>query len=190
MQVSKRFVVMFWCAYALTMVCGASAAMLFSSDLSDARFFVAGLMVLMFVLTAVLAYAFVHKLLVVHQKNVAAEASDQLLKEVTEVITRSSMLSFISLSLSMVTFILIIVYTFIPNVHLHFFYLLIGSIDLSSNTVCIFLTYKHFGAYYQSLCAVCDSQWSRCCMKLGTSEHDNRDMPRELTVTSRSASSL
>ena len=85
--------------------------------------------------------------------------------EYIAIITKVSLLVFASISMSLFTLIATPLSFIFNSVHWEFTRDCIFVIDISTNFVSIFLSYKYFNDYYQRLCGCCDSKCQQLCTK-------------------------
>ena len=87
-----------------------------------------------------------------------------------EMITKSSVLSFISIFLTLLTGLSFAANPDSHSIHIQFFAKFISIFDISSNFWCIMLSYSEYNDRYSKLCGYCDSKCKTCWYKIAEKE--------------------
>jgi len=186
LQLTRRNIHAVWGLYALCILVGALSGVLYanasSSQLAGVVHICGALLWLAMII--VLVSSFTYKLWCVYKTT--AEENSRCNDRLKKTITRSSMLAIISLLLTLVSFSMAAVALFAPNVHFELVHGLVVGIDITANTICIFLTFAQFASYYEKLCGTCDRQWTRCWTRIGSdqSERTSERVDSQTDVTS------
>ena len=119
------------------------------------------------ILPTLLTYLFVVRLYRVYEQtqNLIEDES----KELVAIITKTSLLAFISIINTMFTSFMTALIQVFPNAHFWFVITVTASIDTFSNCVCIWLSYNQFNGYYTRICGCmdvkCHQLWNKCTEK-------------------------
>ena len=66
------------------------------------------------------------------------------------------------------------------NIHFRFIVLFGIAIDIYANFLCIWLSYRYFGKYYDKLCGCCHLKCYKCCIACTGSKNMKRKMEEEI----------
>ena len=185
-QLSQCTVWTFYSMYALFIILGVIVSS--SNDVSGERpltavettlTMLAGLLLLAII--SLLTFLFVKKLIVVNKA--ISDASQNETNKLLSQITKQSILSLISISsfivvLAIIGFLAVAGFS-TTSVHGIFIWIFFSLIDVWTNFICIFLSYRSFGDYYTKMCGCCDTRCKRLCRELnnteknGTIAHEN-----------------
>ena len=118
--------------------------------------------ILLMILIVFVIFMYLYKLVIVYKSS----SQDT---ELLALITKTSLLASISIFVSIFTFILVALLPVINSPHFGFAYNIIVGVDMYSNFLSIFLSYRYFENFYFKLCHCCNSKcqyfWTFCMHK-------------------------
>eukprot|EP01084_Bolivina_argentea_P146260 256165_1 len=139
---------------------GIFAAVMYSNYLSIARFVSSLIGIFGMILMISIICLYIYKLFLVYKTG----NDDDLMN----VITKTSLLTFISILNTILVFITLPLFSFEKiqySPHCNYAWNLIVIADLYTNVFCIFLGFKHFKQHYIKVCGFCDVKCNRICTK-------------------------
>eukprot|EP01084_Bolivina_argentea_P077955 141442_1 len=160
---TKRTSISFLSVYTVTMAMLIFASFMWSNmhSISSLSSIVTG--VLTIVLLVFLNSLFINKLMNVHK--MCDQNNDGLIK----IITKTSLLSFVSTFISLLCFTFIALAPMIDSIYWDFTRNLVILADEYTNFACIFLSYAYFKEYYAKICGGCDKNcgqlWAKCILR-------------------------
>ena len=149
---------LFSTCYIIASLIGIGAGITYSTHRTIGRFIgsIAGIFGI--IIIGYIFILYVYKLFLVYK----SEKDEDLIN----VITKTSLLAFISIFNTFLVFTIIPLISVINSVHFSFIWNVLVVMDLYTNFFCIYLQYKYFNPYYLKICGVCDRKcvalWSKC----------------------------
>lgn len=132
---------------------------------------------LVIIISAILSFLFVSKLIVVNKRCNRAQQDDTRL---ITTITKISILSFISITSTFFLAVLAIVFHSFGLLYVTdgiFVFFICMTIDVFSNHVCILLSFGIFDEHYSKMCGCIDIECKRICRKVSTAkQHEIEDL--------------
>eukprot|EP01083_Nonionella_stella_P043869 118380_1 len=158
-ELRKSTNITFWTVYIITCILSISTGFTYANEHSIGALNTALAYVMFALLVFVLNGLFIYKL-----KKVNANM-DKNGKRLIVVITKTTILAFVSTSITIFTAVPVVITAVYPSVYLSFTVSLSFTADIASNFLGIFLSFKHFHIYYMRCCGCCDSQCHHFCGK-------------------------
>ena len=160
--ISKCTIWSFSIYYSLTSICGVFGAISVSTASTLGQSILGGTMGLTLLLALWLICLFLYKLTQIYKASKSKGGDDELVR----VITKTSLLCFIS-TLNSILSLSIIPYSISStSIHVKFVAAIVNIIDIYTNFLCIYLSYTYFARFYALLCGCCDMScqylWNKC----------------------------